>query len=45
MLIPDPYEEYVAIDCAIAAFKRTEFSKQMKIGFVGNSKFAEEEKE
>ena len=43
MLMPNPEERYEAVDCAMTALRKSEFSKNMKMGFVGNEMSAKEE--
>ncbi len=43
MLMPNPEERFEAVECAMAALQKSEFSKNMKMGFVGNEMSATEE--
>ncbi len=43
MLMPNPEERFEAVGCAMEALQKSEFSKNMKMGFVGNEMSATEE--
>ena len=44
MVMPNPAEKFEAVECAIGALLASEYRQRVKIGFVGNAKFADEEK-